>query len=299
MEGSMKLLTLNTHSLAEAEYEKKAQYCWKVLAEERPDVMAFQEVNQTAGGEAVPMEELLACGYTPCPGASPLVTRDNHGFCTAAWLWQNGFPCFWTWTPAKLGYGRYDEGTAVFSRRPIQEVSQAYLTGTRDYGNWKTRKALAVKTETEAGEGWFFSLHMGWWKDEEEPFLCQWETLSKIAGPLRKCGDVWLMGDFNSPAQARGEGYDRIAKDGWEDAYAAALEKGGAITVPGAIDGWREGDAQDGLRMDLIWHGAPSGTRGWTVKRAGTIFDGKNRRTVSDHFGVMAEYERRGTIYET
>ena len=144
---------------------------------------------------------------------------------------------------------------------------------------------------TEAG--WFFSLHMGWWKDEEEPFLRQWETLSEVTAPLWQEGDVWLMGDFNSPAETRWEGYDQIAASGWEDAFAAAEEKGGEITVPGAIDGWRNAGELPGMRMDFIWHRGPEGERTWRVSRAGTVFDGENRPAVSDHFGVMAEYERR------
>ncbi|HIZ80369.1 MAG TPA: endonuclease/exonuclease/phosphatase family protein [Candidatus Lachnoclostridium stercorigallinarum] len=292
----MKLLTLNTHSLAEPGYEEKKDIFLRAVLEERPDVMALQEVNQTAGGEDVSTVELLASGYMECPDTMPRVGRDNHAFRAAVWLAEKGFPCFWSWIPAKLGYDTYDEGTAVFSRRPILEVNQFYLTGTRDYGNWKTRKALAVKTETENGPGWFFSLHMGWWKDEEEPFLRQWRALSAVTDPLRREGDVWLMGDFNSPAGVREEGYDCIAADGWEDAYALAEEKGGEITVPGVIDGWRNSGEVSGMRMDFIWHGGPaqsSASGGWKVLRAGAIFDGKNRPAVSDHFGVTAEYERR------
>lgn len=285
----MKLLTLNTHSLAEPDCEAKTKIFLQAVLEERPDVMALQEVNQTAGGEDVSTVELLASGYMECPNTMPRVGRDNHAFRTAVWLAEHDFPCFWSWVPAKLGYGKYDEGTAIFTRRPILEVSQFYLTRSRDYKNWKTRKTLAVRTEA----GWFFSLHMGWWKDEEEPFLRQWETLSEVTAPLRQEGDVWLMGDFNSPAETRWEGYDQIAASGWEDAFAAAEEKGGEITVPGAIDGWRNAGELSGMRMDFIWHRGPEGERTWRVSRAGTVFDGENRPAVSDHFGVMAEYERR------
>ena len=31
-------------------------------------------------------------------------------------------------------------------------------------------------TQKRAG---FFTVHMGWWKDEEEPFKAQWETFLK------------------------------------------------------------------------------------------------------------------------
>ena len=60
----MKLLTLNTHSLAEPGYEEKTDIFLRAVLEERPDVMALQEVNQTAGGEDVSTVELLA-SYEP------------------------------------------------------------------------------------------------------------------------------------------------------------------------------------------------------------------------------------------
>ena len=44
----MKILTINTHSLQEENYEQKL--CWFVesILKERPDIIAMQEVNQTA-----------------------------------------------------------------------------------------------------------------------------------------------------------------------------------------------------------------------------------------------------------
>ena len=44
----MKLLTLNTHSLIEPEYEAKREIFVEFIAKEQPDVFALQEVNQTA-----------------------------------------------------------------------------------------------------------------------------------------------------------------------------------------------------------------------------------------------------------
>ena len=44
----MKLMTLNTHSLVESSYEEKKEKFIEMLAIEQPDVVALQEVNQTA-----------------------------------------------------------------------------------------------------------------------------------------------------------------------------------------------------------------------------------------------------------
>ena len=59
-----------------------------------------------------------------------------------------------------------------FPKIPIHSSCVFNLSNTNDYYNWKTRKALGIHTE----KGWFFTVHMGWWKDEEEPFKAQWES---------------------------------------------------------------------------------------------------------------------------
>ena len=48
----MKIMTLNTHSLAEKHYEEKLQQFVHGMLEEMPDVVALQEVNQHADAEA-------------------------------------------------------------------------------------------------------------------------------------------------------------------------------------------------------------------------------------------------------
>ena len=43
----MKILTLNTHSLAEENATEKMQLFSGIIEQEQPEIMAFQEVNQT------------------------------------------------------------------------------------------------------------------------------------------------------------------------------------------------------------------------------------------------------------
>ena len=65
-------------------------------------------------------------------------------------------------------------------------------------------------------------MHLGWWKDEEEPFADQWNILAAAAGakPL-----ACLLGDFNSEADVRGEGYDLILRSGWQDTNRLARQR--------------------------------------------------------------------------
>ena len=166
----MKILTLNTHSLAEENATEKMELFAGILEKEQPEVMAFQEVNQTMAEPFINEKEV--CGYQPVKGFEGKMRRDNYGASLAEALRKKGLSYYWTWIPVKVGYDKYDEGLAIFSESPILSSCVFNLSASDDYYNWKTRKTLGIHTE----KGWFFTVHMGWWKDEEEPFKAQWET---------------------------------------------------------------------------------------------------------------------------
>ncbi len=73
----MKLITLNSHSLIEENYEEKFHRFIQGILTERPDILALQEVNQNmAETEADPEElrgnELLSLPLLhPCPPGQP------------------------------------------------------------------------------------------------------------------------------------------------------------------------------------------------------------------------------------
>ena len=174
----MKLLTLNTHSLIIPEHEAKREIFVDFIAKEQPEVFALQEVNQTA---SAPLLEEVPAGYYPCPGNHVPLKADNHAAAVARMLEQRGIHYDWSWLPAKIGYDIYDEGAAVFSRAPITASENLLLSKSDDYSCWKTRRTLGIC----AGDVWYYTVHLGWWKDEVEPFAPQWETLSRAAGAKR------------------------------------------------------------------------------------------------------------------
>ena len=106
----MKILTLNTHSLLESDYQKKLDLFVDGILRERPDIIALQEVNQTVTAEV--LEPALLEGQYPVPGCIQ-IKQDNHAAQIAIRLHQAGVSCSWAWLPIKLGYGKYDEGVAV------------------------------------------------------------------------------------------------------------------------------------------------------------------------------------------
>ena len=275
----MKILTLNTHSLLEDNYEQALEWFVEGILREMPDIIALQEVNQSADAEEIDIAMLE--GQYPVPGCMQ-IRRDNHAAQVAYRLNQAGVECSWAWVPLKLGYGQFDEGVAILSLgRKIRCVDQFPVSKSNDYHNWRTRGVLGV--QVEGLEDWFYTVHMGWWNDELERFLDQWKKLNCCLTSRRMCGPVWLLGDFNSPDAVRGEGYDAVTACGWMDTYLAAQERSDGFTVPGTIDGW-ENRSSSPKRLDYIWCSQPI-----PIRSSRVLFDGKNGPMVSDHYAVIIE----------
>lgn len=294
---TMKLLTLNTHSIVEENYEEKLHQFADWIIREQPDIIALQEVNQSVGEKEAESPE--QSGYVPCrsdqkynqerdyncnPGYAhrfPALRRDNHALRTAQLLERAGVFYCWTWIPLKIGYDIYEEGLAIMSRQPIEDTDQFFISEARDFHNWKTRKMLGIRVEN----CWYYTAHMSWWDDPEEPFAKQWDHVMQNLADKKQC---FVMGDFNCPAEISGEGYDYVCVSGWHDTYSLAKEKDEGITVGTVIDGWRErmDKAVDGMRIDQIWSKEPVGVKGSQV-----ILNGKRGPVVSDHYGVEVMLE--------
>ena len=157
----MKLLTLNTHSLLDADYQQKLDRFVEGILREKPDIIALQEVNQTA--EEKPMPKEMLAGQYPLPGSIP-VRRDNHAAVVARRLRQAGLDCDWVWLPVKQGYEKFDDGLAILSLgRKIRCDDRFSISKVHDYSNWRCRAALGI--QVEGWDDWFYCLHMGWWDD--------------------------------------------------------------------------------------------------------------------------------------
>lgn len=273
---TMKILTLNCHSLEEENYQDKLEAFVLEVVTRKPAVIALQEVNQSMASKAV--TEAIDCGYCACQ-SGVVLKEDNHALNVAKRLKSMGYPMYWTWTPAKKGYDKYEEGLALFSVYPIEKVEQIYTTVSKDFNNWKVRKALSAVCTAGGKKLQFISVHMGWWEDMEEPFISQWEKLETLEEKDACC---FVMGDFNSPASERNAGYDYIISKGWKDTYSLAKSKDEGFTVCKKIDGWKDRKASKNMRIDFIFtRNSPR------VENSYVVFNGKNGQIVSDHFGVI------------
>lgn len=279
----MKLLTLNTHSLQEADYLEKREWFLDGILQEKPDIVALQEVNQSLDAKLA--KGNLQKGQFLLPGET-FLRQDNYGAWVADQIWQAGISCFWAWLPIKVGYEKYEEGVALLClNRKIAEVDICYISGDRDPMNWRTRAVLGIRPEGMAD--WFYSVHTGWWEDAESPFSDQWERLEKHLQEKKKRSGVWLMGDFNAPDTAVKESYEHILSKGWKDTYSMADIKDKGITVRGNIDGWRGKKAAD-MRLDYIFC-----NREEEIESTEVLFNGRNRPIVSDHFAVMIQTKEK------
>ena len=283
----MKILTLNTHSLQEENYAQKLEWFIERILIEQPDVIALQEVNQTISAPKAPPH--MYKGLISLSHGIPL-REDNHAAVIVKRLHQADIPCTWAWLPIKIGYGKYDEGLAVLAiNHTIRHAESVLISRADNYANWKTRRILGV--QLDGMDDWFYTVHMGWWNDAEEPFQSQWKHLEFCLKEKRTSSMVWLLGDFNSPAEVKAEGYDFIHHSGWKDTYLLAEQKDDGITVAGVIDGWRDKikdsdshSGRNGMRIDHIWC-----SQNVPVISSNIVFNGSNGPVVSDHFGLMIQ----------
>ena len=254
----------------EEDYENKCRIFEDAILKHRPDVIAMQEVNQSIVSAIVP----------PPPEfiGDAILRSDNHALKIFRELKEKNLSYFFTWANIKCGYGKFDEGLAVFSLNPFQSVKSFFISRLQSYGNFKTRKALVVKTS----DGIFCNTHMGWWNDTDEPFHGQWKVLDD---KLSAYGNVFLMGDFNAPSDIPDEGYALVLKSGFKDSFTLAENSDDGCTVPGKIDGWKNGGKK---RLDYIFFKGES-----DVISSNVIFNGTNEPVISDHFGVLAEFRRK------
>lgn len=260
----MKLLTLNCHSWQEDNQHEKIKTIAETIASNDYDVIALQEVSQ----------------HIDSPIVHGAIREDNFALLLVEELRKLGAPDYtFTWDFSHIGYDVYEEGLAILTKHKIEEEYSFFITRNQDQSYWKTRKIVGAKINVNEQPVSFYSCHLGWWHDEEEPFIDQADSL---LDQVKKDVPFFLMGDFNNAAAVPGEGYEYLLKKGLFDTYELAADKDAGVTIAGEIAGW-ENNKQD-LRIDLILAGQLVDT-----KYSRVIFNRENKPVVSDHYGVEVE----------
>lgn len=257
----MKLLTLNCHSWQEDNQLEKISIMAVDIAEKSYDVIALQEVSQLIESEPV----------------DGLVKKDNLALVLLGELEKLGVKDYrLVWDFAHIGYDVYEEGVAILTKHPVIEEHNFFISKSHDQSYWKTRKVAGATISYEGKPFTFYSCHLGWWTDEEEPFKFQVDSLMEHVTPE---SPYFLMGDFNNNALVREEGYDYLLSKGLLDTFDEAVDRDSGVTVEGKIAGWDDNKVD--LRIDLILS-----SKKVDVRSSRVIFNDVNKPVVSDHFGV-------------
>lgn len=259
----MRLLTLNCHSWQEDKQLDKIKYIAKVINEKNYDVIALQEVSQlieanTAYDNVKDNNFALVLKYE-------LNKLGNHEY-------------DFYWDISHIGYDIYEEGLCLMTKLPIVNKETFYISKSKDINFWKTRKIVKLDIKYSDKKISFYSCHLGWWNDLDDPFKYQANNLLE---KIKSDDLAFLMGDFNNNANIRDEGYDYLSES-LLDTYKLAKEKDNGITVKGNIAGWDKN--KDELRLDLIFT-----NKDIDVISSKVIFNGLNKEIVSDHYGVEIE----------
>lgn len=281
LKDNLTLLTINAHSWMEADNDMCLETIAQAVVEQQVDILAMQEVNQSEKSLHVSLKEKENLRFVPSYENVPLC-NDNFALHLSRRLHHKGYTMYWTWAQAHKGYFDFDEGLALFTKTPILETRNIPLSppGT-EAPPFCYRRVPGIMAHINGMNIWFYSIHLGWWHDEIDPFSKQWELLLRGIQPTKE--SVYLMGDFNAPAEHRNEGYDLIAKTGiFEDCFTRAQSKDDGYTVQRQIDGWRDRDFK-GIRIDQIWTNVKSATLESRV-----IFNDRFYPVVSDHYGVLS-----------
>lgn len=257
----MKILTLNCHSWQEENQLEKIKYLAGIIYEKNYAVIALQEVSQHRESQII---------YDN-------IREDNFALLLVEEIKKLGTTYNFIWDFSHYGYDIYEEGVALLSKEPFISSESLYISQSNSIENWKSRKIVGGSIDLYDEIYTFYSCHTGWWNDDDEPFKYQAEKILEISKNINH--KVFFMGDFNNGASVNGEGYDFLIKNGLIDTFIEAKMKDDGCTVPGKIAGWE--DDLSKKRLDLIL------TRThMKICSSNIIFNGKNKKIVSDHFGV-------------
>lgn len=261
----MRLLTLNCHSWREENQLEKIKILARTIKEMQYDVIALQEVSQHKDSK-IKYDNIREDNYVE------ILLEELRK------LNENNYSYIWDFS--HMGYDVYEEGLAILTKHKIIDSKAFYISKDKTIFNYKSRKIVSVTIEINNKEFDFYSCHLGWWHDEDEPFKNQ---VDNLICEINKEKLNFIMGDFNNNAFIRNEGYDYLLSKGLIDTYITAKSKDTGVTVSGEIDGWSK--CKEKKRLDLILM-----NKELNVDTSNVIFN-IDDYIVSDHFGVEVKLD--------
>lgn len=270
----IKVLSLNMHCGKEENYESKMKTIIEQIAFYNPDVVLLQECVQDKG------QVVVETKYGIKIRAGNLAKQIVDGL-------KNQYGCeydyYFDW--GNYAFGNLEEGAAILTKDIIHEAGSQYVSKTMSIDHWWARKIVRASLLINGRECMFYSVHLGWWNDEKEPFkaqidqLVQWMTSKPDALHF-------LSGDFNNPSGDEGYQY-MIDQLGFRDLYFENNPNGfcdGTFIASGKLSLENENNK---LRIDYML----SPDREWKALTVKRVFTGKDAQVVSDHYGLYGEFD--------
>lgn len=195
---NLKILTLNLHCFAENNVETKQNIIASRIDELKIDVIFLQEVTQSQNNQIL---------------TNTNIKSDNYGLFLQELLAKKGQKYYFYYEPIKKSFDIYDEGIGILSKYPLEFVKSKLISKSKDYSNWKTRKALIYKLKLNEKTLTLATTHFGW-SDGIEVFEDQFDLVSKdiITNEL-----AILAGDYNIYVESME--YKHIIDKGWFDIF--------------------------------------------------------------------------------
>ena len=264
-----RVLTLNLHCYQEENQLEKFALIAIAIFENDIDVVLLQEVAQNKN--------------SPLVQDGQGVKEDNAARIISRELQKLGANYNFAWYWSHYGWEIWEEGLAILSKLPLKDISAKYLTQSSSKNYWLSRIALAAHIEISGDPVKFVTTHTGFWNDKEESYENQIANLLDFAQEQQL---VIFGGDFN--VEAGTPGYEYIMKNtGFRDLYLESNIDGMFDpTIGGVIDGWPDADGKP-KRIDYFF----TSSKKILCKKVSRIFTKENYGEVSDHFGLLAEFE--------
>lgn len=267
---TIKLLTLNTHSWYEENFEEKFAELIKALLVHDFDIICFQEINQKL--ESTILQE------------KPRIRSTNFALLVTNALnaaHKNERYTF-TYEPFKISYESHEEGLAILTRHKTLETESFYITPEHQKHSWKERKGLVSTIEVKGIPLRIVNVHTGHYGDLEFSFFKQ---LKEIKSTFDDFEHVFICGDFNTEEDSKGypQILDMLMVHDMHTLCKNPTKDTQIYTVDALIAGW---DTHHKKRIDYIFS-----KQAYNVQTSQLIFDNNNFKQISDHFGYYVEFE--------
>jgi maltose 6'-phosphate phosphatase len=174
--------------------------------------------------------------------------------------------------PIKQSFKKYDEGLGILSKYPINDFAGIYISKTRDYSNWKSRKMVKCQTIIDQINLSLVNVHMGW-SDGYEVFEDQVDLLVENSDLT---GFTIFAGDFNVRPSSKEYAY--LISKGLIDVFKDDQKMFNKFTFSSETDAYDEKSRIDYFFFSKEFH----------LLDRELLF---TEKLVSDHYGVYIKIQ--------